>query len=244
MNAALEWHVAHRRAGRGGDPEVFDLDGHRARLLPDHSSIWDRGQRHKPHAVELLDHVQAWLGELAEEGDGNAELADLLRTLVRTCRLAVVWRRLLDLGALHPDQVGMRIRGVAWSLPVLVCRDTIGPVGKMVGAVFLDLSARDRERIERAVLSIPAEAPPEHPQSAERQRDRLLGCLPENGLVTLESRARLSQHAWLRARSRPTKTTSASRSSQRSLASWSTLPNEESPWTRSRTSDFRSWKPR
>ena len=193
MNAALEWHVAHRRAGRVGDPEVFDLDGHRARLLPDHSGIWDRGQRHKPPAVELLDHMQAWLGELAEEGDGNAELADLLRTLVRTCRLAVVWRRLLDLGALHTDQVGMRIRGVTWSLPVLVCRDTIGPVGKMVGAVFLDLSARDRKRIERAVLSIPAEAPPEHPQSAERQRDRLLGCLPENGLVTLESRARLSQ---------------------------------------------------
>lgn len=193
MNAALEWHVANRRSGRGGDPVVFDLDGERARLLPDHSSFWDRRRRHRPHAVELLDHVQGWLEELADGGDGDAELVDLLKILVRTCRLAVVWRRLLDLGSRYPDQVGMRFRGVGWSLPVLMCRDTIGAVGKMVGAVFLDLSARDRERIERAVLSIPSEAPPEHPQSAERQRDRLLGCLPESGLVTLESRARLSQ---------------------------------------------------
>ena len=86
----------------------------------------------------------------------------------------------------------MRIRAVGWSLPVFMCPDTIRDVGRMNSALFLDLSEADRERIERAILSIPVVAPPERRSWAERTRDRLLGCLPEDGLVTSESREHLS----------------------------------------------------
>ena len=196
MNGALEWHVAHEESPPDFPNEEvaeFDLDGERALLLTDYSYIWDGGRGHPgENAVALLDHVQQRLQDLAGVKEGAAELANLVDVLVRTCRLAVVWRRLLRLGASHPEQIGMKIRAVGWSLPILVCPDTIGDVGRMNGALFLDLSGADREKIERAILSIPAATPPERRSWAERTRDRLLGCLPEDGLVTSESREHLA----------------------------------------------------
>ena len=196
MNAALEWHVTHEESPPDfPDEEVseFNLDGERALLLTDYSHIWDGGRGHPgENAVALLDHVQQRLEDLAGRKEDATELANLLDTLVRTCRLAAVWRRLLSLGARYPDQIGMRIRAVGWSLPVFMCPDTIRDVGRMNGALFLDLSEADRERIERAILSIPVVAPPERRIWAERTRDRLLGCLPEDGLVTSETREHVS----------------------------------------------------
>ena len=193
MNAALEWHVAHKHSPPDEEAAGFDLDGERALLRTDYSHIWDRGRGHPgEHAVELLDHVRDRLEALADGMESQAELANLLDTLVRTCRLAAVWRRLLSLGARYPDQIGMRIRAVGWSLPVFMCPDTIRDVGRMNGALFLDLSEADRARIERAILSVPALAPHERRSWAERTRDRLLGCLPEEGLVTSEAQEHLS----------------------------------------------------
>ena len=197
MNAALECYVARERAFPKEDaeePEGLDCRGERALIQTDYSRLWDRGQGYanETTAVELLDHVEQRLQDLAEAEGEAAELDNLLDTLVRTCRLAAVWRRLLDLGVRYPDPIGMRIRAAGWSLPVLMCPDTTRHVGSMNGALFLDLSETDREKIERAILSIPAASPPERRSEAEQTRDQLLGCLPGEGLVTSECREHLS----------------------------------------------------
>ena len=193
MNVALECHVTRGRPLPDEEAVEFDLDGERARLLADYSHIGDRGQGYPDqYAIQLLDRVQQRLEELADRQADAAKLGVLLDTLVRTCQLAVVWRRLLGSGARYPDQIGMRIRATGWSLPLLMCPDTIGKVGEMIAALFLDLCEADRERIERAILSIPEVTPPDRRGSAEHARDRLLGCLPEDGLVTAEARTRLS----------------------------------------------------
>ena len=57
---------------------------------------------------------------------------------------------------------------------------------------ILNLSKVDRERIERAILSIPVKAPSIHRSWSERTRDRQLGCLPEDGLVTTDALELLS----------------------------------------------------
>ena len=194
MNAAMEFHVTHERPLPEGDTVEFDLDGQRARLVADYSHIWDRGQGYPDQdAIQLLDCVQQRLEELADQKGGEGELGDLLATLVQTCRLAVVWRRLLGLGARYPDRIGLTLRAAAWSHSVLRCPDTTGKVGEMIAALFLDLPEADRERIERAVTSIPDVTSPDRRRSAEHARDRLLGCLPEDGLVTVEARTRLSE---------------------------------------------------
>ena len=193
MNAALEWHVTQQHSLPEGEATEFDLDGEPALLLSDYSRVWDEGHSHRDeHAVQLLDHVQQQLEALADERQAGAKLANLLDNVVRTCRLAVVWRRLLSLGTRYPDQIGMTLRSAGWSLPVLLCPDTISEAGRMIAALFLDLCEADRERIERAIRSIPEVAPPESRRSAEHTRDRLLGCLPMGGLVTSEARTHLS----------------------------------------------------
>ena len=153
MNAALEWHATHKRWFPEEEAAEFDLDGERALLLTDNSRIWDGEQRYPDEdPIELLDQVEHQLENLAGGKGGTAQLADLLDTVVRTCRLAAVWRRLLRLGARYPDQIGMRIRAAGWSLPVLMCPDTTTDVGNMNSALFLDLSKAERERVERAIL--------------------------------------------------------------------------------------------
>ena len=192
MNVALEFYVVREHSLPEGDAAEFDLDGKPARLLTDYSHIWDEGQGYADEdAIQLLDCVQQRLEELADK-QREAKLRDLLDAVVQTCRLAVVWRRLLGLGARYPDQIGLTLRPAAWSLSVLRCPDTTGKVGGMIAALFLDLSEADRERIERAILSIPEVTSPDHRRSAEHARDRLLGCLPEDGPVTEEARTRLS----------------------------------------------------
>ena len=193
MDAAIESHVTHEHSSPAEEADEFDVDGKRAFVLADYSHIWDRGQgRRSEYAVELLDHMERRLEDLADGNGDAAKLANLLETVVRTSRLACVWRRLLRLGTRYPNQIGMRIRAAGWSIPILMCRDTITDVGTMNGALFLDLSEADREKIERAILSIPEEMPPERRSWAEFTRDRLLGCLPERELVTSESREHLS----------------------------------------------------
>ena len=162
MDAALESYVTQEHSSRAENAAGFDLDGKRAFVLADYSHIWDRGQgRRNDYPVELLDHLERRLEELAGGNGDAAKLANLLDTVVRTCRLACVWRRLLGLGTRYPNQIGMRIRAAGWSLPILMCRETIRDVGTMDGALFLDLSEADREKVERAILSIPGETPPE-----------------------------------------------------------------------------------
>ncbi len=188
MNAALERHVSQAHSLLKREIKEFDFDGKRVLLQEDGSHTWDEGQG-RPHedAVHLLDHVQRRLEELAEEKESAAKLVNLLNTLIHTCQLAVVWRRLLKLGTRYPSQIGTRIQAAGWSLPVLTCLDTIRDVGRMNGALYLNLSEVDRERIERAILSIPVEVPSTDRSWAERTRDRLLGCLPQDGLVTTDA---------------------------------------------------------
>ena len=193
MNAALESHVDQEHPVRDEESAVFDFDGERAVILRDQSFVWEQVHRHPGEsAVDLLDRVERRLDELVGIGNG-AELERLLSYIVRTCRLASVWRRLLRLGARHPDSIGMTIREAGWSLPILMCTDTIKEIGSMLGVLFPYLSGDERAKCERAIHSIPEVAPPEDRDWAERARDQLIGCLPDADLATSESRNRLTE---------------------------------------------------
>ena len=194
MNGALESYVTRDRSLSEDDACELMLDGGVGRLQPDHSHIWDhRKQGHSDEdAIQLLDAVERRLDELAERPRDKADLVQLLDTVLRTCRLAAVWRRLFGLGSRHPIRVGLRIRGATWSHSVLMCRDTVREIGIMIGAVAPHLTRADRARIERVILSIPEAASHERRRWAEHTRDRLLGCLPVDALVTAEAAVLLS----------------------------------------------------
>ena len=195
MNGALESYVARRRTLSDEDVRDFVVEEVDCQLLADQSHIWDRRKRGHPdqYAIQLLDAVEKRIDELAERPESEPELAQLLNTVVRTCRLAVVWRRLFALGSRHPIRVGLRIRNAAWATAVLMCQDTIRDIGIMIGAVAPHLALADRVRIERAILSIPEAASHERRRWARHTRNRLLGCLTNDTVATSEARALLSE---------------------------------------------------
>lgn len=195
MNGALESYVARRRTLSADDVRDFVVEKVDCQLLADQSHIWDRRKQGHPdqYAIQLLDAVEKRLDELAERPEGEPELGQLLNTVVRTCRLAVVWRRLFVLGSRHPIRVGLMIRNSALATAVLTCQDTIRDIGIMIGAVAPHLALADRVRIERAILSIPEAASHERRRWAERTRNRLLGCLANDTVATSKARALLAE---------------------------------------------------
>jgi hypothetical protein len=103
LNAALEAHVAREHRESDAHELEFDAGGVPARISLDRSYIWDAGRtRHGDHPLEMLDTLVSRLGELAKEGD-DAALDAIIPHFLRTVRLAVFWRRLLDVAARYPN---------------------------------------------------------------------------------------------------------------------------------------------
>ncbi|MGD0232000.1 MAG: hypothetical protein ABSC19_16870 [Syntrophorhabdales bacterium] len=190
--AVTEAYVAQRHRTTGADDreEPFDFRGRQARILKDYSSIWDEGKtyRHDP-PLKMIDEFQQYAEGLAGRPETVTKAVNTIQTLISENRLAVLWRRILGLGTRYPEIVGMHILPLAWTIPILTCYDTSIPAGDFIGAIYSKAGKDERERIERAILSIPGLFPAERRQAAEHVlRDRLIGCLSGNDLVTEEGR--------------------------------------------------------
>lgn len=192
LNAALEAHAARDFGARTQEEVRFKFRGADARLLRDHSRTWDRGARHDD-VVEMLDHLQAYLEKLAAPGGSVETLHALIRTLVREGRLAALWRRLLELGTRYPETAGHFIRELAWTPAILNSPETSYAAGDFIRAMLPHLPEAERVQIEHAVLTIPDNRPDDERQWAERDRDRLLGCMDEMQPVTEPARELLAE---------------------------------------------------
>jgi hypothetical protein len=120
------------------------------------------------------------------------EIRDIVKGLVKENCLAVLWRRLLLLGARFPSTLGREVLPLAWAMPVLMGIDTSEPAGKFLKAIFLMLAPEERERVERTLLSIPDACQMDRREAGEHIRNRLLGCLADVDLVTEEARCLLA----------------------------------------------------
>jgi hypothetical protein len=77
---------------------------------------------------------------------------------------------------------------LSWSKPILTNYDTSVPVGNFLKVIFQKISYGERERIEQAILGIPAQFPEDQHLWGEKIRNRLLGCLTVEALTTNEAR--------------------------------------------------------
>ncbi|WP_185747572.1 AAA family ATPase [Thermus tengchongensis] len=192
--AVMEAYVAQRRSPASGKwyeetEETFDFNGQTAHLRTDYSAIWDEGDTYRHHEpLRMLDAFQQYLEKLAEQPEAIDELRKLVQILVSKNRLAVVWRRVLRVGARFPCTFGREILPLAWAVPVLISLDTTAPVGEFIRAIFPTLDTEARQRIEQAILSIPEAVPPDHRKAGNNISHRLLGCLTADKIVTDEAR--------------------------------------------------------
>jgi len=196
--AVMEAYVIQRHPTTSSQEheETFDFDGRPARLRTDYSAIWDGSNVYRhDESLKMLDTFQQYLEELANQQEAAQTVRKLVEILVSENRLAVFWRRLLLIGARFPTTVGRELLPLTWAIPILTGWDTTTPAGKFLKVIFPTLDRSKRERVERTIISIPEQAPVEHREAAERIRNRLLGCLPEDELVTEEARQLLEELA-------------------------------------------------
>jgi len=192
--AVLEAYVIRRHSVPRNDlqEKTFEFSGYSASLRQDYSSIWDEGNTYahdKP--LKMLDDLQSFLEELAATKEYRDLLRRLMRIIVSENRLAVIWRRLLIAGSRHPQSLGQEVLPLAYATPVLLSMDTTAVAGEYLKAVFPLLTPEQRQEIEETLLHLPKTVPPERREAAERTRDRLIGNLPDEQLVTPKARRRL-----------------------------------------------------
>lgn len=199
--AALDTYVKQRRRTRLLDDsrseqidEEFDFNGRKALYRADHSEIWDSGGAYRDEEpLKMLNAFTQYLNRIGEDAERVNERLAIINIIVDQNRYAVLWRQLLKCGAAVPETIGREIRFLAWAMPILTNFDTSQAVGDYLKKTFRFLNLEDRERIECAILSIPSIADEDGKRAATRTRDRLLGCLQTESVVTEEAKEIIHQ---------------------------------------------------
>lgn len=159
-------------------PEKFTVNGVEAELVHDFSCIWDEGfASHTDDEVRILDAFFRHLEHLTQAPEMSTTLNESLQFMLQGSRSAVIWRRFLQLGAQHPREIGLKIKPLAWSVPLMWVPDTENPASAFIAAVFPLLSLEERERVEKAIVSLPESVPERIRDAAKRDRGRLLAPL-------------------------------------------------------------------
>lgn len=194
--AVMEFYVAqqHSLSSHEEPEETFDFRGRLAHIKKDFSATWDEGDLYDhDEPMKMLEAFQQYLENLAGQSDGIEKFHSVIELLISKNRLAVLWRRTLLIGSHCPDVYGETILPLSWALPILAGYDTTTPAGEFIKAIFPKLDQEKRERIERAILSIPDSESEDYRDLGEHNRNRLLGCLQVNDLVTHEAKQLLEQ---------------------------------------------------
>ena len=179
-------------------PLMFHFGDSKAQYVRDMSMVWDApglSSRRHDAPVEMLGHLESYLKKLANADDSLDRLRHLIGLLVETQTMAVVWRRLLRVGASLPVAAGRLLLPMTASDVILISLETETEVGNYLRAIFPKLGKVEREEIETAIMRTPDSNLLQHRDPADRtkDRDRLLGCLNLEDLVTEAARLRLSE---------------------------------------------------
>jgi hypothetical protein len=172
-----DW-VAKKKAygGERQDTEVEILGRHFA-LKGDYSHSWDEGSAYEDQQERRM--LDAWERALARSLDaegGQAALSAAFDVVLAEARTAVIWRRLLKLGAEHAERAGSILKPLVFSTGLLSAMDLEDVAGEFLVAILPALSAEERALVERAILAVPIEI--------GNARARLLARLPKGTLVT------------------------------------------------------------
>jgi len=185
--AVVETWTAREHATPSGsiEEQSFLFRGLQCTIRTDYCAIWDSGSRAGfDYPIQMLNTFKAYIEGL--EPHDAPLIGDLLTLVANTNIYAVVWRRLLWSGVERPQTLGIELREMLWQIPILTSRDTTEAAGALIAAVFARLSNEDRIRIEQSILAIPPNRLRDGTE-AHLTRDRLLGCIPSELIVTSQA---------------------------------------------------------
>lgn len=197
---ALQAHVRREHVERYLQPgrsitdleHTFTFRGCDCVYTSDGSAIWDQS-RYPDRELELAAPIFDLAKAIAEVND-ESSMSAFLGTFAATASYAFMWKRLLECGAAYPRTLGRLIWELAIAPPILHGIDVRYSLGEYLRTASEHLPLQARQQIEGAILAIPTTAEKQDdPELLERWRNRLLGCIPAQSIVT-EAAATLRQH--------------------------------------------------
>jgi len=183
----MEAYAKNRHEVSFGDAagEQFDFVGKKAIIKADYSSVWDEWNTYKiDPPMKMLDTFDSHIQGLGKDKTRAEEFLNILGIISSENKSAVLWRRLIKHGMAYPHIAGYEIRSLAWAVPILTNIDTTILIGDFIRCIYKTLNEGDRERIERAILSIPSFLHDKNEEKGKRIRDCLTGCLSPESIVT------------------------------------------------------------
>ncbi len=170
--------------------EFFDFNGSTVYIEQDNSHIWNEGPRgNGEYAPEMVSHFFNFLDEISSDEDISSDLrGNVIKFLFSKTGKAIFWRRLLRAGKNAPNTLGNDIRSLAWSVPILTFLDTTIEAGDYIRANFQNFSREEKIKVEEAIFEIFTRAPKHLRRGMKRTRDRLLGYIEPEEIVTEKAR--------------------------------------------------------
>lgn len=202
-NAFVEEEYAQRLEGRRqwtilGDfdekdtrvNETFVFNNQEVRFKSDYSEMWDNGANYRDaEHLEILGVFTNYFEDLCSD-ESNDELRDeILNLIIEKNQNAIFWRKIIACGAKYPDLLGRKLHSLAWTMPVLFSQDTSRVIGNYLRENFSYFTKNECELTEKAILSVTdLGKTDDEKRHLLYDRNRLLGCLDENYIVTKEAR--------------------------------------------------------
>jgi hypothetical protein len=197
--AVIEGHIRaeESRLALGSTAVPFVFRGGQAVVIADRSYVWAAGGGHHEH--ETWSQVATVFRRVAVELSRSdpAKIDSILATFRDSAKWGILWNQLLLAGSTAGDTLGPLLVDLLCARPILTTPETCVSAGQLVFAAYPHLAAMDRSRIECTILNLAQNATDQSPIDYVKQRDRLLGCIPE-GFVESDAartlKAELDRH--------------------------------------------------
>nr|WP_326187304.1 hypothetical protein [Exiguobacterium indicum] len=174
--------------------EDIIFEGIRATIYNDNSFIWDSDfKHHKDEILKMMDIFQKYFISIGMDDKHSILRNEIINVFVKQNQMAALWRRILICGTKAPNFLGLELKSLSWSLPILINENTSYLAGEYLKSIFHLLSQSDREKVELAILSIPEHINPSFVEQGKRKRDSLLSCLSINYICTPEATNRITE---------------------------------------------------
>ncbi len=172
--------------------ETFMFRERKTGMIDDGSEFWDSGEGLADDAGRLLDAFQQTL--VAAAGASDTERVDAFLDAVAGDRHpAGIFRRLLRAGAETPAFFAEPLFELVRDHEILTDISTSEPAGAFLAAASGYWDERQRAAVEEAILRVPDRFPADRKEAGLHARDRLLGCLDHERIVTEQAREVLEE---------------------------------------------------
>jgi hypothetical protein len=154
IEVVIAYHaVEEHRADKNTEP--FEVDGISTGFRNDYSSIWENTYGNfGSEPVSMLHQYFRYLDQEVVSQSSSGIPRDIFEILVGRGRVAILWRRLIELALKHPS-VASQLRSAAWARPLLLGYGMQRPMHLFLQSVYPTLTDQEKVLVEDAIMNLP-----------------------------------------------------------------------------------------